>query len=709
MSVVTQTVAVIKKNAEAFGTKASRGSMKRKVFIPLIMILAPAASYGAAGAELWDNDSVSITSELPELSVTAGERTDEPVAPQILRADDLRRMNSRNVADAMRFFSGVQIKDYGGVGGVKTLDIRSMGSSHMGVFYDGLPLGNAQNGQIDLGKYSLDNIEEIALYNGQKSAIFQPARDFATSGSVYLRSRRPHFKAGERIAGSVTLRTGSFGLINPSARVDWKISDKISATANAEYTYADGRYKFRYRRVYADGRTAWDTTAVRKNGDIHSFRAEAGLFSRLAGGSWMAKGYWYESERGIPGAIVNNVWKNSQRQWDRNLFFQGNIHKDLGEKTSFMANAKYARDYMRYLNPDTTLMYTDNNFLQHETYVSATVRHTLLPWWDIATSADWQYNTLGSNLADFRYPRRHQLLWSGATALNPGNFRLRASLLYNGVWDKTHPKNRRGHSNTFSRFTPAVFAAWIPSRPMLPEIRAFWKRAFRMPTFNDLYYTDIGNSSLRPERATQTDVGLTWRIEPSQTLQWLELQADGYYNRVTDKIIAVPKGNSQYRWMMMNIGLAEITGLEIGTTSVWQFPWEIAGRLRLSYTYQKALDKSDPTDNLDEAGTYGGQIAYIPRHAGSVTGTLEWKGAEVSYSWIYVGRRWDNSSNIAVNRVEPWYTSDLSASYPLRIARSALRITLEINNLLNQQYEVIRNYPMPGRNFKLILKWDQTF
>lgn len=54
---------------------------------------------------------------------------------------------------------------------MKTVNIRSMGTNHVGVFYDGIELGNAQNGVIDLGRFSLDNMEAVTLYNGQKSAI----------------------------------------------------------------------------------------------------------------------------------------------------------------------------------------------------------------------------------------------------------------------------------------------------------------------------------------------------------------------------------------------------------------------------------------------------------------------------------------------------------------------------------------------------------
>ena len=123
--------------------------------------------------------------------------------PQKLTSDIIEKLNNNSVADALRYFSGVQIKDYGGVGGLKTVDIRSLGAQQVGVFYDGIPIGNAQNGIVDLGKFSLDDLEEITLYNGQKSDIFQPAKDFGSSGTIYLQPKNPYSeKAGQPILQS---------------------------------------------------------------------------------------------------------------------------------------------------------------------------------------------------------------------------------------------------------------------------------------------------------------------------------------------------------------------------------------------------------------------------------------------------------------------------------------------------------------------------
>lgn len=117
---------------------------------------------------------------LGEVVVTA-DRIREIVPAQKLSGEQLQRLSSNSIADALRYFSGVQIKDYGGIGGLKTVNIRSLGSQHVGVFYDGIQISNAQNGTVDLGKFSMDNMEVLSVYNGQKSDIFQSARDYASA------------------------------------------------------------------------------------------------------------------------------------------------------------------------------------------------------------------------------------------------------------------------------------------------------------------------------------------------------------------------------------------------------------------------------------------------------------------------------------------------------------------------------------------------
>ena len=633
---------------------------------------------------------------LDEVVVTAKALSKEVIPVQQLAGAQLQRLGAHSVADAIRYFSGVQIKDYGGVGGLKTVNIRSMGTNHVGVFYDGIELGNAQNGTVDLGRFSLDNMEAVTLYNGQKSALLQPAKDFASAGSIYLQSRTPRFAAGERQHVKSTFKTGSFGVVNPSIVWDRRLNERISSSVSAEYMYTTGRYKFTYRVE-----DSYDTTAVRRNGDVNAVRLEGGLFGSIKGGYWRAKTYLYRSERGYPGAVVKNKFSHEDRQWDTNVFVQGSFRKEFSPRYSLLINAKYAYDYLHYLadpRRDEALMYVNNRYYQHETYVSVANQYALLPVWDVSFSADYQFNLLDADLTDFVYPRRHTQLLAVATALRFPSVKMHASLL--GTLVQDHVRSEAQGADNRAEWTPTVVVSYHPFSALDLNLRAFYKRIFRMPTLNDLYYTFIGNVDLEPEYTNQYNLGLTYAKEwDDRWLRRLEVQADVYYNEVENKIVAMPTSNF-FRWTMVNLGKVEIRGIDLALQTAWQWGknWYLTGRV--NYTYQKAQDFTDPTDAY-----YGGQIPYIPWHSGSAVLNLNWREWEMNYSFIYTGERYSSRANIPVNYVLPWYTSDFSVSRTQHWGKGDLKLTLEVNNLFNQQYEVVICYPMPGTNFKAIVQY----
>lgn len=636
--------------------------------------------------------------QLEEVIVTARNYQKEVIPVQQLSGKELQRLNSHNIADALRYFSGIQIKDYGGVGGLKTVNIRSMGTNHVGVFYDGIELGNAQNGTVDLGRFSLDNMESVTLYNGQKSAIFQPAKDFGSAGSIYLQSRTPQFKGEKRHNVKAAFKTGSFGLVNPSFLWEHRLSQNVSSSLSAEYMYTTGKYKFTYRV-----KNGYDTTAVRQNGDVNAVRIEGGLFGKFKGGYWRMKGYFYRSERGYPGTIVRNKFTHEDRQWDTNTFFQGSMKKDFSPCYSLLLNVKYAYDYLHYLadpNRDESLMYTNNHYYQHEVYTSTANRITLFPWWSLNFSADYQFNLLNADLKDFAYPRRHSFLFAGATAFDFNKLKMQASLLSTVVHDEVTQINSQAAGNKVE-WTPTAILSYRPFAPIDFNLRAFYKRIFRMPTLNDLYYTFIGNTDLEPEYTNQYNIGFTYSKDFTHTwLKRIEIQTDFYYNEVENKIIATPTSNF-FRWTMINLGKVEIRGVDVAVQTEWQLGRELFLNGRVNYTYQKAQDFTNPEDEF-----YGGQIPYIPWHSGSANLNASFRRWEANYSFIYTGERYSSSANIPVNYQLPWYTSDCSIAYRHPLRKGNLKATLEVNNLLNQQYEVVACYPMPGINFRAIIKYS---
>ena len=655
-------------------------------------------------------DSVQYLNDI----VVVGNSFSEVVPAQTLSGEELKALNSFSVADAVRYFSGVQIKDYGGIGGLKTVDIRSMGTNHTGVFYDGIQIVNAQNGQVDLGKFSMENIEEISLYNGQKSDILQSAKDYASAGSIYIRSRRPRFRENTKTNLKATFKTGSFDLINPSVLWEQKITDNVGYSFHVENVASSGKYKFRNRKVLSGGVVAWDTTAVRQNGDIHVLRVETGLNGFSDRGKWSVKSYYYGSRRGIPGAIVNNVWDFSQRQWDRNFFTQGRFQKQLTNRYEILVNAKYGYDYLRYLNPDTTIMLLDNTYKQQEIYLSTVNKYHMMSNWSTSLAVDYQWNILDADLRDFVYPKRHTLLVSLASAFDWSRLKGQVSLLGTLVFDRVTrihhnyiegellPDVETGTPDDKQELTPAVFLSYKPFEKHEFNLRAFYKQIFRMPTFNDLYYTEVGNINLKPEYTTQYNIGFQY-VKPftNGVLKSISLQTDAYHIKVKNKIVCNPKGSALFRAQTYNIGFVEIKGMDISGKAVWNLLPKLEIDTKLAYTYQIASDFSEPGEI-----TYGKQIPYIPWHSGSALVSLNYNTWNLNYSFIYVGERYQNSANILANHQQPWYTHDLNLGKELSFRKLKLTLSAEVNNVLNQQYEVIMNYPMPGRSYKMIIKLD---
>ena len=635
------------------------------------------------------------TYHIEEVSVSAQRIRKEVIPVQMLAGEELQKLSVHSVADAIRYFSGIQIKDYGGIGGLKTVNIRGLGTQHVGVFYDGVQLGNAQNGQIDLGRFSLDNMEAVSLYNGQKSAIFQSAKDFASAGSIYMTARHPSFGEGQNYRLKGTFKTGSFGLVNPSVLLEHRLSKQVSGSLSAEYMYTSGKYKFRYRQT-----NGYDIKETRKNGDVEAIRAEYGLFGDMQGGEWKAKAYLYNSERGLPGAAVRETgdFVHEDRQWDTNFFLQGSFRKHWGNY-SLQTNGKYAYDYLHYLSDprlDVTTMYVNNHYRQHELYFSAANMLNILPFWSADVSVDFQWNKLNADLVNFVYPCRYTALVAAATALHFERFKLQASLLGTFVHETTKVPNAAAGDK--HKYTPTVVASWQPFKNEDLNLRAFYKKIFRMPTLNDLYYTFIGNIDLNPEYTTQYDIGVTYSHKfrggyPAR----LEFQADAYYNEVTDKIVAMPTSN-QFRWTMVNLGYVEMRGVDVALQTEWHLLKDLKANLRVNYTYEKAQDFTDAKSDY-----YGGQIPYIPWHSGSAVLNLSYRDWDMNYSFIYTGERYESSANIPENYAKEWYTNDLSLSRRLHWKKMLWKLTAEVNNVFNQQYEVVQWYPMPGINFRFVI------
>lgn len=581
---------------------------------------------------------------------------------QTITRRQLDALPSGSVADALRYLAGVQIKDYGGLGGQKTVNVRSLGSQHVGVYIDGVRVTNVQNGTVDLGKYSLTTLESVSLYNANKTEPLMTASEYASAATVYLRTRRP-----DTTALTAGYAIGSFGTHRASANYSYRNIGFV----DAQFTHSDGDYTFRYHTEYED------TTGRRHNGAIDQLRVEGCAFYKRL--QWHT--YYYMSFRGLPGGIVRRLsdrYTDMGREWDRNFFTQVSYQDTIGA-FGLRAIAKYADDHLHYRSdyPENISAHANTRYHQQDIY-GATAASYARDGFSLSLSTDLRWSDLSSDMKRFRYVYRLDSKTSLSAFYRIGGLSLTTTGLYTICRD--HRQQASAAAPSLHRLTWNTMANYTIGRL---NIRAFYKSVFRTPTLNDLYYTLVGNRNLHPEYTRQLDIGITYAAD------WLRLQLDGYWNHVTDRIVCLPLRGS-LQWSMLNYGHTRNLGVDLSVNA--RFSHHV---IMLSGTFQDDRNRTNPGGK-----DYNDFVAYSPRWSFSAIYTFLWRGFSASVSDMFVDKRYWTAQNSVDEPLSSYNCTDIKAGYTFRW----LTIEVECQNLFDKPYEIIQRWPMPGRRYMTTLK-----
>ncbi len=598
---------------------------------------------------------------------------DRSIIPmQTLTHKELENIAGQSLADAVKNFTGVFIKDYGGIGGLKTVMVRSLGSNHTAVFMDGVQFSDASTGQVDLGKISLDQTEEVNLIIGQPINTLQPARYFASASVININS----FTSPKQQPLSVKaqFKKGSFGLFNANISLQNKISHTFTDLF-CHYTHANGNYPF----LLQYGSNNYSTER-RSNSDINALNIQANTLINLPNKAHVSiKLYYYSSERGLPGAVIYYNPFAQQRLWNEDFFTNVQYQSRIDKKITYLTNIKFSQNFLKYFDP--AYLNTDgkleNTYLQREYYVSQAINIKIRDSLQFSIATDCFMNSLNTNLYEHPTPTRYSSLTAASLLFTKARWEAFGNILNTYV----HEKTLRGEPAP-DRWviTPTFSTGYLLFKNPNLKIRFLYKNIFRLPTFNDLYFTLIGNNQLKPEYAHQYNLGFTLYSLSIPMINYLSFKAEGFYNKVTDKIIAIPTKNL-FVWSMRNIGKVDIKGLELQGFVQFSMFKNIKNSLSINYTYQEALDVTNPL-----SASYKQQIPYLPFETLSSMITINYKKLTLNYNVLYNGYRYFLEENVYENMLPGWWVSDVSLSYYQSLKKIVFKIKGEVSNLFNRQY-----------------------
>ena len=551
--------------------------------------------------------------------------------------DTLQLSNSVSVSDVLMECPSVHLNDNGGYSGLKTVSLRGLGGACTAIYMDGVRVGNVQSGQPDISLIDVADLSSVVVDYAQNSLSFNTARPlFGTSP----------------LAARVRLGAGSFGTWLPSARLDFRLSDEFSLSASASGVFSEGDFPC------ADG-------LRRVNNDISRVRTGLDLFGLLAGGDMHVKAFFNGVRRGTPGSMS---WPSEDRQKDMNAFVQGLLRKKFSPLYSLNVSAKGAYDDIFY-----TSSYGDSRYGQTELQLNSSHYFRLGGGWTVSCAVDIHWDDLHSTMYDASRLSGYAVL---ASSFRRGLVSADASVEYSGAAD----------------FGASFRNAWSPSLNLRINLRegldlvAFGRRAYRIPTFNELYYAGYGNPDLRPEDAWLTDIGLKMDRRYAGKYS-MTVRVDGFFNLLSDKITSAPTPEDPAIWQPYNIGKVRSAGVDASVGLGYASgSWKCGSSLK--YTFLSAVDITK------ESLSYGMQIPYVARHVLVFKVDASWKRWALDALWQMRGGRTDGNGEMPC-----WHTLDISLgrSFDLKTA-GEMMIRIHGRNLYDFRYETVSGYPMPGRN-----------
>jgi len=669
----------------------------RFVFL-ISLIFCPVFSFGQDTTS-FEVDTTSMQ-DIQAVQVVGVVRREIP-RYSVLTPKQIQEMQATDVGEILQKVEGVNLKSYGGLGGLKTISVRSLGSQHSAVSIDGFAQQNSQTGQVNLAQLQTNNVEYILMGVGEYAGYLIPVSSQIAGNNVAIHTfEMTPLPYADSLQIRANTRVGSFGQVSGYASAKTKIK-KGFVSGFGNYRTAHGRYPFEI----SNGSST--TSLTRENNDYEDYYF-GGVFGYSFNRDTRARISYRQSkiEQGLPGAVILYNTTADERLMTNNQAIAADVQFKWSESSFARAYLNGNINEMRYLDPT----YFNSAGMVDVTYLNRNLNAGIVGQGDIVKDGITNYDRsyyygLEAGMSDlqssenlFSNPLRQQISGIFGTRLGIGRFNFRGHISAQFV-DESND-NDTGGKDVFG-INPFLSLETKALDNYSTRHRLWYRNSLRVPSFNELYYNNIGNNQLNPERANQFGYNFSM-IPVDRGGKQITVRAAAYFNRITDKIVAIPTQNL-FTWSIQNVGIVHAYGGELGA----DFRYLIGSERNLTldatinYSFQRSIDITNRNHP-----TYKHQIAYIPLHTGNVDVGLRGKKFGGKISNYLISKRYSLNENIVANEIDGFIITDVSLFYNFEINKKQnLRVQCQLKNVFNRSYSYIRSFIMPGRNFLISINY----
>lgn len=527
-----------------------------------------------------------------------------------------------------------------------TFSSRGSSSSQVNLFWNNLPLNSPGLGSTDIGLLPSNGFS-LTQVNGGGSTFFG---NQAMGATVNVEQNGFNKPQGLRIGGGM----GSFGKYFGNLTGKFG-TNRWQNTLSVDYLSAENDFEYEYR----------EATHKRKNADVQLLNITNQLDYRFSPKSNLRLAYWGTfADRGSPSSFVPTTPATSRLEDENHKVVA--VLSQRFQKGLLSLTQGFLTEKQRFFNDNLDEVNSTKNVVTKASY-------------SLPLRGDW-YVFFG---IDNIYTMAEGQSKSSAQQNNLAAF---GSVKYQG-------KRLLAVLAARQEFIDSEIAPFSPSLSLEYEFIKNLKAVgnisynFRYPTLNDRFWTVGGNPDLKPEQGWNGEAGLSYQWS------WINASVTYYKQNIDNFIQWVPGANGI--WSPENVKQVSIEGVESEVGFQHKFQ-KLETQLTFGYNYNNSVVV---TSDLPNDASVGKQLIYNPQNKISSHLNVSYKQLRFLLSYIYTDEVYARADNDPLSRLEAFGVLNTEVSYRLNIKKTKVDMHVSILNLTNQEYQTIKNYPMPGINF----------